>query len=588
MTVSLTKQRGAVAIIMLMAVSVVALTIMTTMSVLATSELELAADTVQSDATFYAAEAGINDGLMRLVYHPVPQSYPLKVGAVNVAVDITVHPIDPFKRLLTARAEDATGKVRTLTVTAQTNARAKEISYAVHTGRGGLQMEENSSVVGPVYANGNISGGNNSLISGDVWVAGGTNLTPGPKQMERPTTFAVANTAPWIDVAQQFVAPSDEPLRQVKIAIRRTGVLPDNTYQLRVVEDNGSGSPSTSILAEKSIQKNDFPQMFNWPDGFLIDFGTGPILTANQKYWLVLNVTSTNATNYFEWGRDLNDAAYPDGVAKYSADMDTGPWLPVGGDLAFETSFGIGDTYLDNVDVNGDLRAYEVRNTTVSGQVYCQIISNSTPATCNTEPAPPRVDFPIDDADINDWIVDAESGGTHPGDLTVSDAQLLGPKKIDGNLYLTGNDAHLTVTGNLYVTGAIVAQNPGGVIELAESLGPESKVIIADGRIDLKNNTTVNGSGNAKSYALMISRHPSIFVDNPAVYSANNADAVLFYAARGMIKLKNGSALNGTTGYIVYLENISTVTYDPNLKNFTVTPDDDDDIVTIDDTWEEK
>ena len=64
------KSEGMVATIALLGVSVVALAVISTATVLAIGELKMSQDGGSLDKTFYAAEAGLNEALYRLINDP--------------------------------------------------------------------------------------------------------------------------------------------------------------------------------------------------------------------------------------------------------------------------------------------------------------------------------------------------------------------------------------------------------------------------------------------------------------------------------------------------------------------------------------
>ncbi len=594
------QPRGAIAILALLGMAVFALAMLGTMAVLASSEGRMSLSTSVSERVYQASEGGLQRGLYQLTKSTVPQTLTFADGTVQTDIVISQH-IDPYNRNIDVISTDVPSNIiRKLHVVARTNAFSAPLNYAVQSGRGGIDMYNGAEVIGPVYSNGNIRGENNSEIQGDLWVAQGTPIPypplgapNGPSQTTTPATFDFGDNPSRMDVAQQFLVPTDEPLQKVRIHIRRTGNLPDAEYAFRIVEDDGTGKPSTVKIIEKMIPKNDFPN--GSADWMLIDFGIGPLLQSGQPYWMVLNTTTSDA-RHLVWGRNTNDASYPDGTAQYSLDAETGPWNPAGGDLAFETYFGIGSTYLDNVDVTGNVSAYELKNNpTISGSKECMLPLG----TCPSWSDPGRKDYAILDSDIANWVSDASTnsapppGYTSPGDYTVNGTVSMGPAIIDGNLTLAGS-AHLIVTGNIYVTKNITFDNPGIQISVSPALGPESKSIISDGTIDVRNNATILGSGNPKSYLMMLSRNNSLLykrnisdTDRPAIFAASNADAVLFFAPRGLVQQWNNSELNGTTGYVVRLEQQSRIQYDPNLQGFTIGSSNPQPIGTVTGSWGE-
>lgn len=171
-------KRGAAAIITILGIAVFALTVLTSVSTLASKKLVLVRSDADSERTFYAAEAGINEALQRLKTNPEPGTFTLPTAITdNIAVTVTIDPspTDPYQRIVTSRATDATNKQRTLQITANSSLFWLPFPYAVLSGVGGFIMEENSQVNGNIYSNGNIIGANPSnpkaKIIGDVWVA---------------------------------------------------------------------------------------------------------------------------------------------------------------------------------------------------------------------------------------------------------------------------------------------------------------------------------------------------------------------------------------------------------------------------------
>jgi len=191
------NQKGVVAILTLLAVSVFALAIMTTMSVLAASELNMSSSESASEKTFYAAEAGINEGLYRLSENASAQTFCMDFNGTNVPcsatekIQVTVSnypfgpgslPDDRYKRIIESIATDSSGKVRKLEITAKTSSFGSGFSYAVLAGTGGFTFGNNSKIYGDTYSNGNLDGGSGNSpkgeVHGDLWVAGSTCTDP--------------------------------------------------------------------------------------------------------------------------------------------------------------------------------------------------------------------------------------------------------------------------------------------------------------------------------------------------------------------------------------------------------------------------
>ncbi|KKW01380.1 MAG: hypothetical protein A2898_03630 [Candidatus Kerfeldbacteria bacterium RIFCSPLOWO2_01_FULL_48_11] len=587
------NHEGAVAVITVLSVSVFALITMTAMSVLALDELHMNTSEIQSEKTFYAAEAGLNEAVYRLITNPVPQSFIMDFESIETNISTSANPTNPYQRIIRSSATDTTGKVRTMQIVANTSSFAGGFDYAVQSGQGGIEILNNSEVLGDIYSNGNIFGGTGAAIQarvdGNVWVARGDALGNGPSQEGFDTDIAVGNSTANADAGQSFIPADSRALKSVSLHLRRTGNLPDDV-NLLVVKDDG-GTPGTEILMNQEIKKTDVPNSFSWLN---VVFDIGPLVEAGQTYWIVLDTSAVDAGKYIQWKMNTNQASYADGQATRKNDS-TGVWTSLSGDFAFRTQLGAGDTFVRQVEVDGDVHAHSVIKSIITSKAYYQVIDAITevsgspclnPSCFPGEPDPDPKPFPIQDTHITNWKDDAVAGGEHIGDMTISGSVSLGPIKISGNLFLDGS-SHINVTGNIWVTGNIVFVNPGSSVSLDGSFGPLSGVIVADGKIDINNNTAIDGSGDPTSFLLILSTNYSINPASPAINASNNSDAVIFYAKNGMVRLYNGSDLNGTSGYYIRLEERSTITYDPNLAAFTIPAGGGEDVGVALGSWEE-
>lgn len=176
-------------------------------------------------------------------------------------------------------------------------------------------------------------------------------------------------------------------------------------------------------------------------------------------------------------------------------------------------------------------------------------------------------DLPISQNQIDQWKTDAENGGIIIGDYTLSDNfQELGPIKIEGNA-LIDNNAFLNMKGTLWITGDLRIDN-GSTIELDfNAYGANSGVMIVDGKIKIKPNTHLKGSGEDGSYLLLLSTSDSLDDLNPALEVDNNTDAAIFYANQGLVVIRNNVQVREITGYKVILDNNAEVQYESGLEN---------------------
>jgi hypothetical protein len=181
--------------------------------------------------------------------------------------------------------------------------------------------------------------------------------------------------------------------------------------------------------------------------------------------------------------------------------------------------------------------------------------------------------MPISDSNINQWKLEAESGGVTTTDLVVDSDMLYGPKKIEGNLIMTDNKRTLTVEGTIHVTGHIDISN-GSTIRCSPSYDWQSCVIVADKWVHITNNGIFQGSGEDGSYIMILSASNCDGTPagdcadfNAAMDLHNNAEGAIFYAPNGLIYIHNGVQVSELTARKIELEPTAVVRYEQGLIN---------------------
>lgn len=238
-----------------------------------------------------------------------------------------------------------------------------------------------------------------------------------------------------------------------------------------------------------------------------------------------------------------------------------------------------------NVTIGGNAHGYTMNQLTIGGNVYTNSISNCTVgasvnytsiSNCTVggtynpgypgDPDPAPLPFPISNSQIQDWKDQAATGGTITGSYTLTNgaAASLGPKKITGTLTLS-NNAILTLTGPIWVVGDISVSN-NAIIRLDPSYGNNSELLVADGTIQVSNNAIFQRAGPS-SYIMMLTTNSS----SSAFQVANNADALIVYAANGTATISNNAQLREVTAYRLVLQNNAVVTYESGLSNVNFT-----------------
>jgi len=467
------NEQGMIAIVMVMIVATVALAIISTLTVMSISNLKMSNSPGAFDQTYYAAEAGLNEALYRVISDPVPGSYSFTFAGAVIQVTVSSDPLDPYRRYVESRAVDSSGRVRSLRVIASTDSYSGGFNSAVNSGSGGITMKNGSCVVGNIYSRGPISGpgaGDNGCKT-----AGATECRP---------------AYPYKDSIIQK----------------------DANHDGRVTL---SGASTVSGISN-----------------------TGDIVAHS--------ISQSTAGKY----------------AKYQA-------------------------------LSGVVKAN-------GGSENCNLVSGTYCIANN--PDEPEEEMPIKTADIDKWkseIVDAapvafDDCPADPVKYCISNNnRTLGLKKINEDLYV-GNGKTLTLTGNLWITGNIILDN-NGTIRLDPSLGGLSVVIIADGIVDVNNNYTLEGSGDSRSFMLIISTigvrtgdcSDHDLTKRPAICASNNSNSIIFSAPSGTLHVKNGGCLNAAATYETYLEPNSTVNFNPMLSAFTIPGAGGTEVGTVLGSWKE-
>lgn len=525
-----------------------------------------------SKQSWLAAESGVEDVIYRLKNGlAVDDNEELTVAGSQASVIITDIP--------GGKEVESVGELDNLirkTTAAVKVGQGAAFHYGVQSGAGGFTLNNNAGVNGSVYANGVIDGENGSFVTGSAISASAAALSADqvnntPASPDQSLTFR--DTAPTQDLAQSFKLDNTDPLNKIRFYLKKVGNPGSAT--VKIVNDS-SGQPGSNVLTTGTLSSSQVTNVFGWVE---VVFATAPALNANTTYWLVIDSGSDSANHYYQIG---SGDAYSKGKAKLGR-LD-GAWTdasPPGLDTYFEIYLGGQTGLIDNVDVGtageDDAWAYEVNNSTIAGDLYCQIGSSNGQA-CDTSRADPSpVSFPISDGNIATWREQAEEGGVTAGNLTFDGtAGTLGPRKVEGNLKLD-NNAVLTITGTVWVTGNFNISN-NAQVNLDPGFGPNSAVIVVDGVVDISNNGVFSGSGTAGSYLMVLTTSdcPAGAGCNgaDAIHVSNNAGTVILNAQKGTVSFADDSGTKSVTAYKIHMWNNAVVNYDIGLanQNFTNGP----------------
>ena len=148
----------------------IALLIIAGQSLTVVNSLKMSTNSVKSIQSYYTAEAGIEDSLLRIIdpslaYAPT-NSLSLNGGSAYIVIN------QAGNELTVNSQGDIDNLIRRLEVKLETTVDGASFNYGAQIGEGGLRMENNSKIIGNVYSNGDIIAVNSPEITGDAWAAG--------------------------------------------------------------------------------------------------------------------------------------------------------------------------------------------------------------------------------------------------------------------------------------------------------------------------------------------------------------------------------------------------------------------------------
>lgn len=439
-------------------------------------------------------------------------------------------------------------------------------NYGSQVGEGGLTMSNGAVVNGSVYSNGNITMLNNSRINGDAYVAGGVQPTPDQEHdCSGGNCFNYEfgrNSGQAMDVAQSFRAGTTAVLNKVALKLKKQGNPANAT--VRILRDNNGVPNRSQVIASGTLSSTLATTQYSFVE---VAFTTAPSLTQNTTYWIVMDVTSADSSNYWYWQLD-STSGYVNGAAKWSVNYNsTSPWNNISGDLTFQTFMGGVSTRIfgaSGATITGDAHANNLQFLTVNGGAYYQTMSNVTAGSLHpgsTDPVP--VSMPISDANITEWKDAATAAGVYTGNITSCPASLPAGKYV-GTISLS-NNCVVTIGTPIWVTGSLSLAN-NNTFRLNSNVGASSGVLMVDGVAVFSNGNKLEGSGTAGSYLILIGTGPT--ASNPgatAISVTNGGNTGVLYSNWGTINIGNNNTLTSVTGWRLILGNGVVINYDQGL-----------------------
>ncbi len=573
--------RGAAMMILVLFFVFISTAILSGLTLPVIREFRIASNNLKSKQSYFLSESGIEDAIYRIKNNmKISGTENLVLGDSSSVTTVT--DLGGGQKQISSLG-NTYSKQRKVDITLTTST-GTSFHYGLQAGVGGVYLSS-GKINGNVYSNGPIIGDSSSSITGTAISADSPSLNAdqsnGSGVPQYNITFARISSSNQ-DIAQSFKVSKLGRLNKVSFYIKKVGN--PNGAVVKIMNDY-NGNPGSNILAQGSFSSSSVTNSYGWID---VSFSDNPTLDINKTYWLVID-SNYSYWRYYVIGASKNN--YLNGVAKIGRLNNSwsfwNPWslwnnwdnlgywnytnppnldyyfgIYLGGfDGLIEGSSGSIWNPLQVGTISGEAQAHTVNYTNATGKIYCQSgVGNNKD--CSSQPDPTYIASPISEANITEWKNDALSGGTYQGNYYVGwFGSTLGPKKINGNLYVR-NGGTLVITGTLWVTGKIKLYG-GGKIKLASSYGSNDGIIITDGTVYISSGGSATGSGTNGSYLMILSTNNS----SEAIEVSGGAGAMIVVAPNGGIKITGGASLKEATGYKISVTGGSSITYEAGLAN---------------------
>jgi len=172
---SLSGKKGFAALYIAIVVLIIMLGIAMSLAFLVVNQQKIIGNSLTSYKSFSAAEAGIEDALLRLTKGMnLPSSYTLTLGSGTFNVVILSDIIEGTKTITSTG--NVNSRIRKVQVVCRISTTDLSFHYGIQVGDLGLQMNGNAVVHGNIFSNGPITGDSNTKIYGDAISAGPSGL----------------------------------------------------------------------------------------------------------------------------------------------------------------------------------------------------------------------------------------------------------------------------------------------------------------------------------------------------------------------------------------------------------------------------
>ncbi len=163
------NEKGFVASMMAIFALIFMAAIASGLSALIYNRQRISANITKSTQSYYAAEAGIEDALLRLKSDSQTPAVSYQLPVADAVANVVLPDIIGGSRAIVSQADNL-GAVKKVQAVYSIDAEGVSFHYGVQAGEGGMQMANGSRIMGNIFSDGNITG--SGTIDDNVIVAG--------------------------------------------------------------------------------------------------------------------------------------------------------------------------------------------------------------------------------------------------------------------------------------------------------------------------------------------------------------------------------------------------------------------------------
>lgn len=163
-------KKGYSAIVTVFLVSTIGLILAGNISALMIARQKIMRNVLGSAQSYYTAEAGIEDALLRVIDPDIPEQNNIALSLAGSTASTTI--AQDGNNITISSSGDKNDFVRNLQLSLSAATDGSSFNYGVQIGSGGLEMKNSGRIEGNVYSDGDIIGTNSPVITGDAWASG--------------------------------------------------------------------------------------------------------------------------------------------------------------------------------------------------------------------------------------------------------------------------------------------------------------------------------------------------------------------------------------------------------------------------------